>query len=304
MEIIGGLILLLAGGDSLVRGSITIARRLGVSELMIGLVLVGFGTSTPELVTSLKAAFSGSPGIAVGNVVGSNIANILLILGVSAIICPICCKPGAIRRDSIILFASAVSFIVLALLGHLGRIEGLIFIVLLFSYVTYTYSKEKTGGSGHEHLEEHVSSNLTVSILLAVFGIAMTIFGANLLVEGAIKLARDFNISEATIGLTIVAVGTSLPELATSIIAALHKKSDLSLGNILGSNIFNIWFILGATALVKPIAVPESIVQFDIWAMLAASLLLIGVTLGYKKISRIIGILFLLFYGGYITAIM
>ncbi|MCF4099534.1 calcium/sodium antiporter [Maritalea mediterranea] len=308
MEIIIGLILLLVGGDTLVRGSVAVARKIGISELMIGLTLVGFGTSTPELVTSIQAALAGSPGIAVGNVVGSNIANILLILGAAALIYPIACQPAAIRRDGVVLILSALTCVVVSLLGHMNGWVGLLFIVLLGLYVVYTYLNER--GSRQPSAEMHRAEvkiaepwteKLWVGLLLAIVGITLTIFGAQFLVSGAIELSRAWGISETTIGLTIVAVGTSLPELVTSVVAALKRKSDIALGNVIGSNIYNIWFILGATALVKPIDFPASIVVVDIWVMLAASFLLLIIALMRRSLSRWVGLGFIVLYALYVA---
>lgn len=253
MEIVLGLILLLVGGDTLVRGSVAVARKLGISELMIGLTLVGFGTSTPELVTSIDAALAGSAGISVGNVVGSNIANILLILGLAALIYPVACQPAAVRRDGVVLILSALSCVVVALFGQMQMLTGIGFIALVFIYVIYTYFKERATELPSAELRrdevklaEPWTSSLWVGLILAAGGIGLTIFGAQLLVDGAIELARARGISEATIGLTIVAVGTSLPELVTSIVAAVRRNGDIALGNVIGSNIYNIWFILAS----------------------------------------------------------
>lgn len=310
MEIIFGLLLLLAGGDTLVRGSVTVARKIGISELMIGLTLVGFGTSTPELVTSLNAAFAGSPGIAVGNVVGSNIANILLILGITAVIYPVICPPSAAKRDGIALIISALCCLAVTWYGELSRLPGLLFILLIVGYIAYTYLKEGSTGSQPSEstdtskITETITQKVWFGLLLAAGGIAMTIYGAKLLVDGAIELARTQGISETTIGLTIVAIGTSLPELATSVIAAFRRNADIALGNVIGSNIYNIWFILGATAVIQPIPVPEAIMASDIWVMLAATLLLFGIIWKWQKISRPAGVLFMALYAGYIATMV
>ena len=308
MSIVFGLFLLLIGGDILVRGAVTIARKIGISELMIGLTLVGFGTSTPELVTSVKAAFSGSPGIAVGNVVGSNIANILVILGLAALINPITCQPSAIRRDGSALMLSTLCCLALALYGKLTLFAGVIFILLLLSYVVYTYFKERASNlpSAELHrsetqLAEPVMGNLWTGILMALFGIAFCIYGAQLLVEGAIMLAKAQGISESKIGLTIVAVGTSLPEMVISLVAAFRRNGALALGNVIGSNIYNAWFILGLTAVIHPIKVPESIIAVDIWVMLVVSLLLMVIIWKWQRISRGSGLAFILLYSAYVA---
>ncbi len=311
MELVFGLILLLAGGDMLVRGSVTVARKFGISELMIGLTLVGFGTSTPELVTSINAALAASPGIAVGNIVGSNIANILLILGLTAAIYPITCQSSAIKRDGIALITSALCCVGIALYGELTLVAGMLYITLILAYVAYTYLKERftqiPSAKLHRDevkLAEPLVTNIWFGLLMAIAGITLTILGARLLVESAVELARAHSISESTIGLTIVAVGTSLPEMVTSMIAALKKNTAIALGNILGSNIYNIWFILGLTAVIQPIPVPKSIIGVDIWVMLSSSLLLIWVLWKWKRISRLCGILFLLLYSVYVLVMM
>jgi cation:H+ antiporter len=307
VEIVIGLGLLLLGGDLLVRGAASAARQLGISELMIGLTLVGFGTSTPELVTSIDAALAGSPGLAVGNVVGSNIANILLILGVAALIYPVMCQPAAVRRDGTVLIISALSCVAVALYGEVNLFVGLAFILMAFSYVAFTYMNERGTQvpSAELHRKEAAlakpwTERLWVGLLMAVVGVGLTIFGAQLLVDGAINLARARGISEAIIGLTIVAVGTSLPELVTSIVAAIRRNGDIALGNVIGSNIFNIWFILGFTAVITPIEVPPSIVALDIWVMLGASVTLMIIALYWTRLSRWVGASFLALYGLYI----
>ncbi len=270
--VMGGFVALLFGGEYLVRGAVSIAQRWGVSPMVIGLTLVGFGTSMPELLTSLQAAFAGSPGIAVGNVIGSNIANILLILGAAAIIAPITVSRNTFARDGTILVAATVLCIALALTGSFSRTNGVIFLLGLGAFLFVALRN----GASDEDLPV-ATANITVAVAMFAGGLLVTLFGAKLLVVGAIGMARDFGVSEAVIGLTVVAIGTSLPELVTSVIAARKGQSDMALGNIFGSNIFNILGILGVTALVKPIGVPAEILQLDIWVMAAATALLLAV---------------------------
>ena len=310
MEFVGpillGLVLLVAGGELLVRGAVSSAKALGVSPLLIGLTLVGFGTSTPELVTSLTAALEGSPGIAVGNVVGSNIANILLILGVSAIIYPMAVDPKGFKRDAIMLVVAALACLAVVLYGWIGLVIGIIFIVALAAYIFYVYRQEKTAPDEAALVAEHRAEDaprgpnaLVLSIGMAVAGIAITIFGARFLVDGAIGLAKGFGISDTIIGLTIVAVGTSMPELITSVMAAIRKHSDVAYGNIIGSNIYNILFILGATSIIQPIDIPDQIAQLDIWVMLAATALLVFFARSGFKLQRWEGFAFLGAYVAY-----
>jgi cation:H+ antiporter len=301
-----GLVLLLAGGELLVRGAVACAKSLGVSPLLIGLTLVGFGTSTPELVTSVTAALNGSPGIAVGNVVGSNTANILLILGMSAIIYPLAVNPLGFKRDAIMLAVAAFACLVVVLYGRIGPLVGVGFIALLIAYVGYVYIKEKAVPDEAALVSEHRAedarvgpSNRWISVTMAVIGIAITIFGAGFLVDGAIGVAKGLGVSDTIIGLTIVAVGTSMPELVTSIMAAIRKHADVAYGNIIGSNIFNVLFILGTTALIQPIEIPQQIANVDIWVMMAATGLLILFARTGIQLQRWEGIVFVTSYIGY-----
>ena len=270
LGLLGGLALLLAGGEALVRGSVRVAARLGVSPLVIGLVLVGFGTSMPELVASLEAALIGAPGIAVGNIVGSNIANILLILGLAAAVFPIATTRRAFTRDGTVLIAASLLMVGVAIAGSLGRVAGLLFLAFLLAYTIYTYLAERAGGPSadmHAAAADDVAAGhmgLVWGLLLTAGGIAGVAWGASLLVGAAIGLARAAGLSEAVIGLTLVAVGTSLPELVTSLMAAIRRHPDVAFGNIVGSNIFNILGIGGVTAVVSPIAVPAQIVVLDV----------------------------------------
>jgi cation:H+ antiporter len=308
--LIAGLVLLVAGGDLLVRGATTAARLLGVSPLMIGLTLVGFGTSTPELVTSVIAAMNEAPGIAVGNVVGSNIANILLILGISAVIYPLAVDPRGFRRDSTVVVVASLACLAAVLVGFLGRLVGLLFLAALAAYIVFVYVQERRAkdeaGEVLEHMAEDAPtgpSSLPLSIGLAVAGIALTILGARWLVVGAIDLAQGLGVSDAVIGLTVVAVGTSLPELATTAVAALRRHADVAYGNIVGSNIYNILGILGATAAIHPIAVPARIAELDIWLMLGATALLVLFARSGWTLQRWEGVAFLTAYAVYIGSL-
>ncbi|WP_404403148.1 calcium/sodium antiporter [Pelagibacterium halotolerans] len=299
-----GLVLLVAGGESFVRGSVAIARRLGMSPLLIGLTLMGFGTSLPEMLTSVQAALDGAPGIAMGNVVGSNIANILLILGIAAIVYPVHVDRGVLRRDGGVLIVSAIVTLIIVVTGSLGRIAGFVLVGLLAAYVVRSYLVEHQSRAVREAEAEIAQTaakgGVLVSLLLTLAGLGLTLLGARFLVSSAIELATALGISETIIGLTVVAVGTSLPELVTSVIAALRKHTDLALGNIIGSNIFNTFAILGITALVKPIPVPPEILHLDIWVMLAATVGLIAFAYTANRIERWEGAVFLIAYAGYI----
>ncbi|WP_425409388.1 calcium/sodium antiporter [Hyphococcus sp.] len=307
LSILSGLVLLTVGAEALIRGATGLARRLGLSELLIGLTLVGFGTSTPELVSSIEAALSGAPGIAVGNVVGSNIANILLILGLSAFISPIAVEPKSFRRDMPALVAATLVVIVVILTGSVGRYAGAAFLAAIGAYIIYAYRTERRAPLQPEAVRHEAEAAQTPSasapakaLLLTVFGLALLIAGAKLLVTGSIEVALSLGVSDAVIGLTIVAIGTSLPELVTSVAAAARGKSDLALGNVVGSNLYNLLGILGATALVQPIAVPSEIIRTDIWILLLATAAMALFAWTRGKVERWEGALFTAAYIAYL----
>jgi len=303
----GGLVLLAIGGELLVRGAVGMAAWLGISPLLAGLTIVGFGTSTPELATSVQAALAGSPGIAIGNVVGSNIANILFILGLSAIILPLSVNPASFTRDSIALGGSALLCTVAVLTGTIGLAAGLILLASLVGYVWWAYKSESASHDAeavrHEHEAEDrpVPPNTGPLVLggMILAGLVAAIFGAGWLVDGAVVIAGAAGISESVIGLTVVAVGTSLPELIACIVAVIRKHEDVALGNVVGSNIYNVLGILGITSLIKPIAVPAEIARFDIWVMLGVTALLLVQLRSGWRLSRIEGVLLVALYAGY-----
>lgn len=306
-----GLILLAFGGDALVRGAVGVARQLRISPLVTGLVLVGFGTSLPELITSMNAAFRGSPDLAVGNVIGSNIANILLILGITAVIMPINADPKLFKRDAPMLALATLGCVFFAWTGYYGRITGLVFLTTMVGYIVYVYRSEvacndESAGlhSREAMLAEPSPKRFRASIPLVIAGTIMIAYGADLLVNASLEIARGFGISEAIIGLTIIALGTSLPELATSIMAAIRGESDIAFGNILGSNIFNCLGILGATALAVPIEVSTAAIKYDLLLMTAVTILLLFFAFSHAVLSRREGALFLVVYAGYIGVLI
>jgi len=308
LNIAAGLILLAGGGEAMVRGAVTLAKNLGVSKLVIGLVLVGFGTSMPELATSLNAALIGAPGIAVGNVIGSNIANMLLILGLTAALKPIACEARAFRRDGPVLGLATLLCVAFALSGSFGRLSGLAFLALLVAYTVYTYRAERHDNdpsarlhSQEAELEEPTPRSSWAGVVLALGGMALMIGGAHLMVTGSVSLAKSLGISDTIIGLTLVAVGTSLPELSVSLIAAARGQTDIAFGNIVGSNIFNILGILGVTAVAVPLSVPPTIVIYDLWVMLGATVLLLFFAVTDWTLSRREGLIFLTGYVGYVA---
>ncbi|MCA8900356.1 MAG: calcium/sodium antiporter [Hyphomonas sp.] len=262
--VLGGLVLLIFGGEGLVRGSVSVARKLNISELVIGLTLVGCGTSMPELVTSLKAIDTGAVGISIGNVMGSNVANILLVLGAAALVRPILTNPRALARDSAVLVVATAVLCALIWFDGFTRIAGFVLLVALVAFVGLSLLADQKMDNPVAELHvgegELVESEFGIvkGLVIALVGLGAIVFGANLLVEGAVNVARTFGVSEAVIGMSIVAIGTSLPELATSLVAATRGKADVALGNVVGSNIFNIFGILGVTALVHPFSVFET----------------------------------------------
>ena len=274
--VLGGLVLLAIGGELLVRGAVGLAVRLGVSPLLAGLTIVGFGTSTPELATSVQAAWAGSPDIAVGNVVGSNIANIALILGLSALLLPLAVRRTGYVRDAAALLGSAAAVTVFALSGSVGRIAGMMLLSGLVGYVLWAWRSERAevSASGPDTQVGPEAGSWFPLLAMGIGGIACAIYGAQLLVEGAVILARQWGVAEAVIGLTVVAVGTSLPELVACIVAVLRKHGDIALGNVVGSNIYNILGVLGATAVIEPLSVAPAIARVDIWVMAGTTLLL------------------------------
>jgi cation:H+ antiporter len=259
--IIGGFILLFVGGEALVRGSVGIARKFGMSELVIGLTLVGFGTSLPEMVTSLEALSNDAVGLSIGNVIGSNIANILLVLGAAALVAPIIASPRALARDGSFMLAVTLLFAALIWFDMFTRVTGIIMVILLVGYLLFSIIMDQRKGSPagevHQGEAEEFEANdpIWLAALLALGGIVGVIIGAKLLVDGGTQAAQLLGVSETVIGISVVAIGTSLPELVTSIVAARKGKADVALGNILGSNIFNILGIMGVSAIIFPFSV-------------------------------------------------
>lgn len=295
--IIGGLVVLFFGGDMLVNGAIRIAKHFGMSELLIGITLVGFGTSTPELMTTILAALDGYPGIAVGNVVGSNIANILLILGITSLVYPLVCDKKTFMRDGSFMVIASLLLLAVCFYGSISLWTGIIFLAALFGYIGYCISTEIKNVSKEDKpvIEKGI---IAKDFGLFIVGLCLTFAGAHLLVKGSVDLAKMYGISDTIIGLTIVAIGTSMPELVASVMAAIKKKTDIAYGNIIGSNIYNILGIMGLTAIINPFEIPAQIMGFDIWVMIAATALLMVFSAHKWKITRWKGAVFL---GGYIT---
>ena len=298
--VIAGLIGLFFGGEALVRGSVGIARRMAIPPLLIGLTVVGFGTSTPELLVSVDAALRGAPDIAIGNIVGSNIANMLLIVGVTCLVWPIAVSGSTLRRDTAVMVIGVLALVPIFAIGEMGRFAGGLLVTGLASYLIWAYLQP--GDAAVEDIDAPPPVSALVSVLWVVGGLVVLMFGARFLVDGSVSIARGFGVSEAFIGLTIVAVGTSLPELATSVIAAFRRQSEIAIGNIVGSNIFNVLGILGITALIKPIPVADRFLNFDLPIMIMVSLILTILLLTRPVIGRKVGLAGLAGYAVYVWA--
>ena len=304
-----GLIILFVGGEATLRGAVSLARTLGVSAAMIGLVVVGFGTSAPELVVTLRASLGGQPDIGVGNVVGSNIANLLLVMGIGAVVYPLTCEARAIRRDGTMMLGVGILLVALGLSGRIGPIEGSIMVATLVIFLSWSYVQDRRHQNAlaeHHSYEADEPGDLPLGvvriIIYLIFGLAALIGGATLLVEGATGIARSFGVPESVIGLSLVAIGTSLPEVAATVVAAFRRHTDVAIAGILGSNIFNVLGILGIAALIKPLPVANDIASIDIWVMLAASLVILPILISGWRVGRLEGVVLLIFYFSYIIS--
>ena len=287
--------MLFYGAEFIVKGGSRLARYFGLSPIVIGLTVVAFGTSLPELVVSIVAAIGGSSPIAIGNVVGSNIANVGLVLGVSSLIFPIKINLSQIKNDLIIYIFVCLMFSAFCMNGSISRQEGLILFlsVLIYTWYSFYYSSSK---NNDEDVNDKNPSNLRMLFILIISGITLLSFGANLFVKGAIDIARYFGISEIVIGMTIVALGTSLPELATSVIASFRKEHAISIGNIVGSNLFNLLSVIGIVSLVSPIESPKEILFFEIPYMIIYGLILFPIGMLKQPIHRLTAAFLLIGY--------
>lgn len=303
LYILGGFVGLVIGGNYLVSGAVAVATHWRISPMIIGLTLVGFGTSMPELVTSVQAALIGSPGIAMGNVIGSNIANILLILGVGAMLAPITVARKSLARDGVVLIVSSNLCLAVVLYGSIGRLTGIGLMAVLIIYVTATIVSDRRSGQG-DLQDAVVRGSQGIALVSLVGGLVVTILAARFLVQGAVSVAAQLGMSETVIGLTVVAIGTSLPELMTSIIAARRGQNDVAFGNVIGSNIFNVLGILGATALISPLSVPPAIIALDIWVMLGATALLFLFAMTQWRVSRGEGVTLVILYLSYLGVLL
>ncbi len=282
--LIAGLVLLVVSGDFLVRGSVAIANRYRLSPMVVGMTIVAFGTSAPELIVSLNAAVSGHPQIALGNVIGSNIANIALVLGLTAIIIRLPVQSTHLQRDWRFMMFVSILFVLFFYTGStIARWEGILFVALLIGYIVFSIKK---GDTAEEEEEQHSSSKMWISIAMIIGASAGLAFGADLLVKGASNIASKMGVSERIISITIVAFGTSLPELVTSVLSAIRKQMDISIGNIVGSNLFNILAVIGLTSTISPIKDNFVNFQYDMIWMLLIGFILMKLVVPYRMFNK------------------
>ena len=305
------LVLLLLAGDALVKGAVNLSLRLGVPALIVSLTIVAFGTSAPELLISVQASLENAPGIALGNVVGSNTANILLVLGVPAILSTMRTSDCETRKSFVQMILASGLFIALCLGGELTRAGGAVLLIALIAMLSYAFLEARRYRAACQTAEGEADVEgadpempwIKVLVLLALGLVGLPI-GASLLVDSSVDIARDFGISETAIGLTLVAIGTSLPELATTVMAAVRRQADVALGNVIGSNMFNLLGIMGIASLIHPIPVDHSFIEFDFWIMLGASLLLVPFVFFRKDLTRGWGIALTALYIAYVVAVL
>ncbi|MCB1562611.1 MAG: calcium/sodium antiporter [Alphaproteobacteria bacterium] len=306
---LAGIVLLVKGGDWTVDSSVFIARKLGISPLLVGFTIIAFGTSLPELIVSILANLEGSPGIALGNVLGSNIANILFVIGLCAIFTPLVTKSKAVLKDLTMMLAATVLLGLLLFSGEIGRLAGLGMVAVLIVYVSLQYKMAKSGEMPPPEEDEPGFSKPAQAYGFLAMGLVGIALGAQFLVHGAKTSALIIGVPDAVIGLSVIALGTSLPELSTSIIAGRKGHSDMVLGNIIGSNVFNILMIIGLTAIAKPIvegSFAPQLVSLDIWIVGLVSVMFAGLLLFYNRISKPVGFAFMagyVIYNIYIYAI-
>ena len=304
IQLIAGFVLLFFGGDWLVNGGVALARRFRISPLVIGMTIVAFGTSAPELLVSMTSSIKGSAGIAMGNVIGSNIANIGLILGVTAMLCPIPTENRKVSANGLVMILASLLALVFSLNNGLSRIEGLILFagIILFTVISIRLGRTKQNTTQPDAEPQVNEMSVLVALLLVALSCAMLAFGADFMVDGATSIAQALGVSDKVIGLTIVALGTSLPELAASVAAALKKEMDISIGNIIGSNIFNLMCVLGVSASIRPIPFDYMQYRMDFVIMMAFSAGLIILIQPWKaqgRLGRISGIIMFAAYAVY-----
>ena len=301
-----GLFFLLISGDFLVKGAIQLSNRLGVSALLVSLTVVAFGTSAPELIVAIKATLSGSPGLAMGNVVGSNIANILLVLGLPTLIMGLKNNITDTKRSFGFMIAASVLFIMFGMSGSFSWVYGAVLLSLLacFLFDAFRQNSKKVLNGESLEFQQRIPHSLWTIIFFLTLGVIGLPLGADLLVTNASALAKGYGVSDAVVGLTLVAIGTSLPELATTFVAFVRKKAEVVLGNLIGSNIFNLLAIIGITSLISPVPVDPIFIKFDFWIMLGASVLIAPFILLNIKFNRLSGFVFVALYISYLSVIL
>jgi len=306
LYVICGFVILLVAGDALVRGAVGLSLKLGIPALVVSLTIVAFGTSAPELLISIKAALDDAAGLALGNVVGSNIANVLLVLGMPALLFGISTQDASCKQNYIYMILASLVFVIMGLLGPYTYLNGMMMLFMLAVILFQAYRHAKNSRASLRAEAEGISHTggvwWKITIMLAI-GVVGLPFGANLLVEGAINIAQRAGVDDAVIGLTMVAIGTSLPELATTVMAAYRKEADVAIGNVIGSNIFNLLGVIGITSLITALPVAQAFVSFDFWVMLAASLMLFPFIWFKIELGKIFGTLFLAVYTAYIWSL-
>lgn len=311
IQVLVGLTLLVVAGDAMVRGAVAAALKLDMSPLLIGATIIAVGTSAPELVVGIDAVLKGVPTLALGNVVGSNTANILLAIGLPAIVLPVACSAPGVTRTTVIMLVATAIFLIGGVAGAYSWPAGIVFLSLLTLFIVDSVRSARSASKEQNNntedalelevdLEDAAKLSTLATLLFLLGGLAGVVFGADWLVKGAVTIATDIGVSDAVIGLTLVAIGTSLPELATGLIAAFRGQGDVAIGNVIGSNIFNLLGIVGASAFVGSIPVPDSFWQFDFWVMAGSSLVLLPFCFFGKSIGRFSGIVFVTIYAAYI----
>lgn len=306
-----GLLILLFAGDSLVKGAVNLSLRAGLPALIVSLTVVAFGTSAPELLISVDSILQGAPGLAIGNVVGSNTANVLLVLGIPALLATMHTSDCDSKRDYLLMIGATLLFIALCFTGVLLWWHGIILLLVLFAILARSFRDamaHRAAGKLVEAEEEVEGADpdlpywrIVLALVLGLIGLPL---GADLLVDSSVNIATAFGVSETVIGLTLVAIGTSLPELATTVMAALRRHADVALGNVIGSNMFNLLGIMGVAVLVGPVPIPPEFLQFDLWVMLGASLIMIPFIFLGRNITRAWGVALVALYAAYMVAVL
>lgn len=309
LELLGGLIILMAAAEVMIRGAVGLARLFGLSPLLIGMTVVALGTSAPELVVSLDAALTGNAGIATGNIVGSNIANTLLIVGAAAVISPMARRSDRLYRDGALLVLCTALFVMLCWGDDsLGLAQGGLLLIIFLGFMGSAYWRDinnpRASAERVGDVEDigKVPDKPWIAWVATLGGLAGIAVGADLMVGGGVAVARSFGMGEEVIGLTLIAIGTSLPELAASVVAARRGHADVAIGNVVGSNMFNMLGIAGVVSMAAPLPVPSSMLAFDLWVMLGSLVLIVPAMTGWAGVSRAGGMLLLILYGGYLAA--